>query len=196
MKRILALGFTAGIAFACSSGDSGGGSGPGDVSCTGNNPTFPTFDKSCASDADCVLVRHTTSCCGSELIMAINGSEQARFQTAESICDQQYPKCGCASQGPTAEDGTLIPFGSENLVKASCSNGTCKSHYAGKTFPCGAATCSDLQYCSSMTGGPAGSTPSYSCVALGGCASCSCIGRTGCNCTENQGFITVSCAAP
>lgn len=194
--RWTVFGPLAGIVLGCSNGDSGSGSGSADIRCTGSNQTFPTFDKTCTSEANCVLVHHTTSCCGSQLIMAINQSEQARFRSAESICDQQYPACGCASQGPTAEDGTLIPFGSENLVKAACDNGICKSHYGGKTFPCGTATCSDMQYCSSTTGGPAGSPTSSDCVSLGGCTTCSCIGRTGCNCSENQGLITVSCAAP
>jgi hypothetical protein len=63
MNRILVLGFVSGIAFGCSSGDSGNGPGGGDVQCTGTNPSFPTFDKGCASETDCVLVRHTTSCC-------------------------------------------------------------------------------------------------------------------------------------
>jgi hypothetical protein len=196
MKRTLALVLFAAIAFGCSGGDGGGGTGSSDVRCTGANQSFPTFDKTCTTEADCVLVRHTTSCCGDQLIMAINGGEQARFQNAESICSQQYPGCGCASQGPTAEDGTLVPFGKENLVKAQCDSGICQSHYSGTTFSCGTATCSDLQYCSTMTGGPAGSPTSYNCVSLGGCTTCACLGQTGCNCTENQGSITVSCAAP
>lgn len=182
-------------------GGSGGASGGpsidgGAVRCTGTDPTFPTFEKGCTNDASCVLVRHTTSCCGSELIMAINHAELARFQSAESVCDAQYPACGCASQGATAEDGTMVPWGSENLIVASCDNGTCRSHYSGKTFTCGTATCTDQQYCSVFSGGPAGSVPSYNCVFLGGCASCSCVSSTGCTCSEDQGFIRVSCAAP
>src|SRR5204863_674199 len=133
------------------------------VRCTGPDPTFPTFEKGCTNDASCVLVRHTTSCCGSQLFMGINHSELARFQAAESICDSQYPACGCASQGADAEDGTLVPWGSENLIAVSCLNGTCLSHYTGKTFPCGTTTCTDQQYCSMFTGGPAGSPISYNC---------------------------------
>jgi hypothetical protein len=169
----------------------------GAVRCTGTNPTFPTFDKGCTTDTNCALVRHTTSCCGSQLFMGINHGEVARFQAAESICDAQYPACGCASQGASAEDGTLVPWGSENLIVVSCDNGVCQSHYSGKTFPCGTATCTDQQYCSTFTGGPAGSPTSYNCVYLGGCTSCSCVGAaTGCACNDSQGFITVSCAAP
>jgi hypothetical protein len=196
MKRTAVLGILAAAALGCSGGENGGSAGSSNISCTGANQSFPTFDRSCASETECVLVHHTTSCCGDELIMAIKNGEQASFQTAESACDSQYPGCGCASQGPTAEDGTLVPFGKENLVKAQCDKGTCRSYYSGTTFPCGATTCSDLQYCSAITGGPAGSPTSYSCVSLGGCTTCACLGQTGCNCTENQGAITVSCAAP
>lgn len=168
----------------------------GGVRCTGPNQTFPTFEKGCTNDASCVLVRHTTSCCGSQLFMGINHAELARFQAAESICDAQYPACGCASQGANAEDGTLVEWNNENLIGVSCLNGTCLSHYTGKTFACGTATCTDQQYCSTTTGGPVGSTPSYNCVFLGGCTSCSCVPSTGCVCGEDQGFIKVSCAAP
>lgn len=167
------------------------------VRCTGPDQTFPTFDKGCTNDASCALVRHTTSCCGSQLFMGINHAELARFQAAESICDAQYPACGCASQGADAEDGTMVPWGSENLIGVSCVNGTCRSHYTGNTFQCGTSMCTDQQYCSMYTGGPAGSPTTYSCNYLGGCTSCSCIGGIQfCTCTEDQGFIKVSCAAP
>ena len=97
----------------------------------------------------------------------------------------------------SAEDGTLVPVGSENLIVASCDNGICGSHYSGKTFPCGTVTCTDQQYCQVFSGGPAGSTPSYSCIFLGNCTTCSCLSAsTSCLCGEDQGFIKVSCAAP
>ena len=168
----------------------------GDVRCWGPNQTFPMFEKSCTADANCVLVSHTTSCCGSALFMGINHDELTRFQSAESICDAQYPGCGCASQGANAEDGTLVPWGTESMIVVSCNNGLCQSHYGGKTFPCGTATCTDQEYCTMFSGGPAGSGTSYNCTFLGGCPSCSCVGNTGCQCSDNQGFITVSCAAP
>jgi hypothetical protein len=168
------------------------------VRCTGSDRAFPTFDKGCTNDASCVLVRHTTSCCGSQLFMGINHSELSRFQAAESVCDAQYPACGCASQGADAEDGTMVPWGSESRIVVSCIGGTCQSHYNGKTFACGTRTCTDQQYCSTFTGGPAGSPTSYNCTfLLGGCTSCSCLNATtACVCSEDQGFLKVSCAAP
>lgn len=136
----------------------------GSVRCTGGNPTFPSFEKSCNTVADCVVVHHETSCCGSQLIMAINHGELARFQAAESICDKQYPACGCASQGPEAEDGTQLPWGSENLILAGCDNKICRTHYAGKTFACGPKTCTDQQLCYQFSGGPAGSPTSTTAI--------------------------------
>jgi hypothetical protein len=167
------------------------------VRCTGPDLAFPTFEKGCTNDASCALVRHTTSCCGSELFMGINHSEVSRFLAAESICDSQYPSCRCASEGADAEDGTMVPWGSESRIVVSCINGTCSSHYSGKTFACSTATCTDLQYCSMVSGGPAGSGISYNCNLLpAGCTSCSCVSSVGCVCTQDQGFIKVSCAAP
>jgi hypothetical protein len=181
-------------------GDGGNGSSDaGSVRCTGANPTFPAFDRSCNTVADCVVVHHETSCCGSQLIMAINHGELARFQAAESICDLQYPPCGCASQGPEAEDGTQLPWGSENLIVAACDNKVCRTRYAGKTFACGPKTCTDQQLCYQFSGGPAGSPTSYNCNPLASCKSCACMdpnATPGCRCSENQGFMTISCAAP
>jgi hypothetical protein len=180
--------------------DSGGmSSDAGTVRCTGANPSFPAFEKSCSTVADCSLVRHMTSCCGSQLYMAINHEDLARFQTAEGVCDAQYPACGCASQGPEAEDGTRVPWGSENLFVASCDNEICRSHYAGKTFACGPKTCTDQQLCNEFSGGPAGSPTSYDCNPLSTCKSCACMDpntSAGCRCSESQGFMTISCAAP
>ncbi len=171
----------------------------GAVRCTGANPTFPTIDKRCSTSADCVVVRHTTSCCGSALLMAINHGDVGRFQAAETICDAQYPACGCASFGVDVEDGTVLPSGSENLVVASCDNMVCRSHYSGKTFACGTTTCTDQQSCTQSSGGPAGSPTSYHCNQLGNCKSCACLGPSitaGCTCSDSQGFVRITCAYP
>jgi hypothetical protein len=168
----------------------------GAVRCTGANPTFPTIDKGCSTSADCVVVHHTTSCCGSAILMAINHGDLARFQAAESICDAQYPACGCASFGVDVEDGTVLAPGSENLVVASCDNMVCRSHYSGKTFACGTQTCTDQQSCTESSGGPAGTPTSYYCNSLGNCKSCACVSPSvtaGCTCSDSQGFVMIAC---
>jgi hypothetical protein len=168
----------------------------GAVRCTGADPTFPTIDKGCSTSADCVVVRHKTSCCGSGLLMGINHGDLARFQAAESICDAQYPACGCASFGVDVEDGTVLPSGSENLAVASCDNMVCRSHYSGKTFACGTKTCTDQQSCTESSGGPAGTPTSYSCNQLGNCKSCACVSPSttaGCTCSDGQGFVKITC---
>lgn len=171
----------------------------GTVRCTGSDPTFPEFERGCSSADNCVLVLHTVDCCGTQLAMAINHSEVERFNSAEAACDAQYPACGCAGQGVRLEDGTVVDFASSDQIAAQCKDGTCSSRYAGDTFACGDRTCTDLQYCSIFTGGPAGSVPSYTCNYKGNlCNACSCVTvGAGCNCAITvEGDITVSCAAP
>jgi hypothetical protein len=169
----------------------------GAISCWGPVRSFPTFDKGCSDDANCTLVRHTTDCCGGQLMMAINHGEVARFNAAETICDAQYPGCGCAAQGVVAEDGTLVPFGSENLIVAKCDNGQCASKYAGAKFACGTTTCPDLDYCSATVSGVPGGGTSYLCMPLYGCTTCACLGSSAsCQCTQGAVGITVTCYAP
>jgi hypothetical protein len=146
--------------------------------------------------SDCIVVQHVTSCCGSTLMMSIHESEQARFARAESTCDGQYPACGCAAQGIDVEDGTLIDFSQVSSVAAACDAGQCRAHYTGEAFACGDARCITGQICWITTGGPAGSPSSSSCQFSGGCTDCTCAGATGCQCTAQNGQITVTCAAP
>ena len=46
------------------------------------------------------------------------------------------------------------------------------------------------------TGGPAGSEPYGNCNFLGGCTECTCLNYTGCDCTDQDGQLTVTCQAP
>ena len=73
---------------------------------------------------------------------------------------------------------------------------------AGGTFACGPdLTCDPTtQYCWVVIGGPKGVPPSYSCVDVPDvgwptCESIPDIG-VGCECTESDGGITVTCTAP
>jgi len=94
-----------------------------EVRCTGTDPVFPSFDKTCAVTSDCLVALHMISCCGSQVAIGIRSSEQARFEDAEARCDAQYPGCGCA-QGPTqAEDGKST-FNNEQIV-VNCDMGQC-----------------------------------------------------------------------
>jgi hypothetical protein len=89
------------------------------ISCTGPNPTFPTFDKTCEQATDCFIALHTISCCGTQAAIGISIVERDRFDADEARCDAQYPGCGCA-QGPTqAEDGRTAIDNSQIVVKCT-----------------------------------------------------------------------------
>jgi len=169
------------------------GAGGNAISCVGPKGSFPEFNRSCNTASDCSLVAHTTSCCGSRLAMAIAASEVPAFNSAEAICDAQYPACGCAAQGVEVEDGTQVGWSWQDEVKAACDSGSCKAHYAGTTFSCGANTCTDQQYCSMSSGGPAGTTPSANCEQTT-CTDCGCLKfDSACTCSASNGHLLVSC---
>ncbi len=185
------------------SGGEGGSSGEGAsgqagsagepaIECTGTTKYFPEFDRGCATDDDCVVVAHQTSCCGDELATGISASEQAAFAAAEAICEQQYPACGCAAQGVAVEDGTQLDFSRRSEVVATCDAGTCQAHYSGASFACGTRRCTEEQYCVQSSGGPAGTPTSYSCSPTA-CTDCSCITMPDCTCTDDDGQLTFTC---
>src|SRR5262249_20329033 len=101
---------------------------------------FPSFDRTCANDSDCVAVEHQTDCCGTRLAIGIRVSEQARFDAAEASCRANYPTCGCAA-GPTkVDDGSWLL--SSDRAGVLCSSGTCKTFDKDCGAPCPAGrTC-------------------------------------------------------
>jgi hypothetical protein len=180
-----------------SAGTSSGGSAGEPIVCEGDGSTIATIDKSCETSLDCVLVNHVVDCCGSILIMGINAAAVRTFQAAETQCTAGQPVCDCAPQGTNLEDGTWIGIGSTNY-DVDCSALQCQSVYTGTTFACGEIQCTEEQYCTLLSGGPAGSETTASCAQRDDCASCDCLPQSvGCGCTQDDsGFITVSCAAP
>lgn len=93
---------------------------PSPVMCTGSNPTFPTFNQSCTTTADCVAGVRQQNCCGTRVAIGINNSELGRFDRAAGICASQFPGCGCADQGIEVDDGTFVP--NESNVGVSCNS--------------------------------------------------------------------------
>lgn len=173
-----------------SGGASNGGSS---VACTGPARAFPEFDRSCGTASDCVLVAHTTSCCGAELVQALAASAKPDFEAAEAICDAQYPACGCAAQWVDIEDGTQVSFPWEPMVKAVCEASACKARSRGSAFPCGVHTCTEQQYCIESSGGPAGTEPSANCADTA-CTDCACLTLdAACSCSASDGHLFVSC---
>ena len=93
------------------------------MQCVGPVPSFPSFDKSCAADAHCVIALHMVNCCGTLTAFGINATEKAAFEAAEGTCQMQYPGCGCAQSPTTTEDGKMSM--DDALIQVQCSSGQC-----------------------------------------------------------------------
>jgi hypothetical protein len=88
------------------------------VACTGSDPTFPTFDKTCERADECFIALHMVSCCGTQVAIGMSNIERDRFDADETRCDAQYPPCGCPV-GPTqAEDGNSTI--NDNQIVVQC----------------------------------------------------------------------------
>jgi hypothetical protein len=86
---------------------------------------FPTFDKTCAAAADCVVALHQVNCCGTLTAIGINAAEASAFAAAEMTCQMQYPGCGCASTPTTTEDGKMSM--DDTQIQVGCMNGQCST---------------------------------------------------------------------
>jgi hypothetical protein len=95
------------------------------VQCTANPPQFPSFDRTCASDADCVSVSHQHDCCGSTVQLGIAKRDQHAFEAAEKTCAAQFPGCGCAAAPLTADDGQQAR--ADHPIVVACVSGTCRT---------------------------------------------------------------------
>ena len=191
----------AGAGGAGAGGASAGGAGAGGamgIQCgPGATGSFPEFSRACATVSDCIVVTHVTSCCGSQLRMAIAGSEAAAFAAAEAICDAQYPPCGCAARGVDAEDGTLVPFGQEASIVPRCDAGRCHT-IVESAHACGDRRCTTTQACVTTSPGVPGGATTYGCQDLPpGCTSCACAPAVqACQCTDEGGHAQLRCSAP
>jgi hypothetical protein len=89
-----------------------------------NSTTFPAFSRSCQDATECAIANHQIDCCGSTIATGIAATDLAAFEQSESACATLFPACGCASQPPVLDDGTMA----SNLgtIDVGCSNeGTC-----------------------------------------------------------------------
>jgi hypothetical protein len=70
--------------------DAGEGGASDRVLCSGaGSPSFPAFDKACASDADCTVSLHQTDCCGTRAAIGFARAEADRFAADEKVCEKQ-----------------------------------------------------------------------------------------------------------
>lgn len=117
------------------SGDAGALDAGAAIVCSGPGiSTFPTFDRACAGDGDCVVVEHQVNCCGTLRALGIRADQQAAFDAAEATCRGMYPGCGCAAMVTRADDDTT--FDGTNPARVLCSAGQCTSTFTPATGAC------------------------------------------------------------
>ncbi len=107
---------------------------PGTVDCRTQPVTFPSFDRACSADSECVAVRRVTNCCGSELVTAVNQAVVKAFKAAAVSCNSQFPPCGCAAQPARADDGSVFDDAHPYVVSK------CTAHVCGTSFVTAAKT--------------------------------------------------------
>jgi len=198
-------GGSGGVGGDAGSIDAGGDAAVGPVDCMGTAPkTFPSFDRSCDTLADCTLVTRGLSCCGTLLVTAVNDGEVAAFEAAAAECNMQLFACGCAPAPSQADDGTMAsaehPFASVDCVDNQCTT----SFKAPATTPCGAsANCnSESEMC--VMREPVGPAIVFECQPIPGL----CFERRDCHCASatlctagfdvcvDQGPNTIDCTCP
>jgi hypothetical protein len=96
-----------------------------EVRCDARPPVFPAFDKSCETDQDCTFGLHQVNCCGGLRAVGFNLDELDRFRKAESLCQSQYPPCGCFDCRIITEDESAFCQGSGWKVLVRCQAGQC-----------------------------------------------------------------------
>lgn len=96
------------------------------------------LDRSCQTDSDCFAAVHQTNCCGQRLFTGLRTSVQSSYDALESQCEQAYPKCGCAEQEPTTDDGSRLRY--TDMAKVACVQGTCTTFTPYCGAPCAAGT--------------------------------------------------------
>lgn len=93
--------------------------GPGDVD-GGVSPCgyVDTIDRSCTTDADCLVRLHQTDCCGSSVMIGIATSALATYNAGEPACMASYPGCGCPAMLPVTDSAETVT--DTSAVLAAC----------------------------------------------------------------------------
>ena len=112
--RVVCLGLCVGFGFvgACAVINGGDDAGAGvDAGVVGPAARDIVYDDTCAVDADCIIGAYAACFCGSCGDIAMNASEQARFNDDNVVS-------GCP-EGPGPACGACAP------VRAVCQEGSC-----------------------------------------------------------------------
>jgi hypothetical protein len=88
---------------------------------------FPSIDRGCQVDQDCVAVEHQINCCGTLRAIGVRAAAKAAFDAAEASCRSAYPLCDCASQVTQADDGTSAAGAQAAAVR--CADGSCRTSF-------------------------------------------------------------------
>ncbi len=95
------------------------------LTCESGAADFPLLDKRCTAPADCVIVQHMVSCCGTMVAIGLAKTDINAFSAAEADCSAGYPGCGCASQPTAAEDGRTAVDGT---IQVDCVDQRCTTY--------------------------------------------------------------------
>ena len=101
-------------------GDGGADARP-DAACYSDPRT--DAQRQCQTNADCAVVDHVASCCGSIVEVGIRGDQVNVFHNAETATNAGCPQCACPA-APTVDE--LGQQGGAYI--ASCDQGLCVAH--------------------------------------------------------------------
>jgi hypothetical protein len=69
--------------------------------------------KICQADADCVIEKEQTDCCGSILYVGVAEASVSAFEACEVGWVAHFPGCGCESNKTSTEDGKTSTLASD-----------------------------------------------------------------------------------
>ena len=107
--------------------DGGGDAAPGWVECFGEDGNSFQWAITQCTGTTCEVVEHQVNCCGTKVLIGVDGSKKALFDACEAAWRASLPGCGCA-QGPATvqrPSGTVVTGPEE--AQATCENWTSTS---------------------------------------------------------------------
>jgi hypothetical protein len=117
-------------------GGAGGAGGAANPLCANSAP----FDRSCASDGDCVAGVENAGVlngCPAAKYVGIRASELARFNAFQQACDNKGG-CDFPPVPPEVDDGSPLYSGAQ--LEVTCQAGTCTTYSSSCGHVCGSGT--------------------------------------------------------
>ena len=132
--------------------------------CFDDTPSLSLVYKKCAVTTDCTVVDFQINCCGSMHATGVSVTSKDEVATCATSRAEAFPKCGCPTSPPIADDGSTDTGFSGTAPAVTCNPTTSQCETSFKGDVCGATTCKPGQTCCS--GIP---FPTPTCVAGGMC---------------------------